>query len=126
MRGELGGAEKGLDSISRNDSELPEDSFVNLTGSGHSRGMCQGRDCTAFGLPDFENDNLFFQLVSAAGELEKTRAILQPFHQDGRYFRGFVFQEEFDEIAEIEIHLVAIAHEIAEALTAEQIGRAHV
>ena len=57
MGGELGGAQKCLHRIRRNDSKLAEGGFINFSGAGHSRRVRHGRDRAALGLADFEHDD---------------------------------------------------------------------
>ena len=59
---------------------------------------------------------VFFQLMRTACEVEKPRAVLESFHENRRDFGGFVFQKEFHKIAQVQIHFIAIANQIAETL----------
>ena len=109
-------AEKSLHRVGGNNAVLAKRRFVDFAGAGHARGVRHGGNRAALGLADFEHDDGSCRVMGALGEFEKSRAVFEPFHEHGDDFGVVVFEKKFGEVAEIEIHLVAVADHITEAL----------
>jgi hypothetical protein len=66
VRRELRSAEKGFHGIRGNDAVLTKRRLVNLAGAGHASGVRHSGECPAFGLANFEHNDLFTDLMGPA------------------------------------------------------------
>jgi hypothetical protein len=99
------------------DAELAEAGFINFP-SRHPRRIIS-RNRAALDLPTLRT-TMVLRNSWTARQFEKSRAVFQSLHEHRNNLGVLVFEKKFHEVTQVQVHLIAIAHQITETLACLQ------